>query len=403
MSKTNLAIIAAILISISIGCKSLMPTKSTEKNAGPAVDFTTPGKGLDVKVQLDKKQTSSAKIGKDGGSVSLTGSDGSKFTLDVPANALDAETEIAMTAVKSLDGAPMDNKTPTAVQLEPSGLLFKELVTLTVTPTKEISVKNQIIFSYEGEGQDYHLAVIDPKSREIRIKLMEFSGAGVGSGSDSAWAANLEIQAATASSRLSQKMAALLQAERMEQILGNEKGIDGFQERVRSLLDQFDDQVVRKQMAAAELDCRFARRALHTILSADRQRQLMGFPPPTDTMEKANKMLKLAEECKKPAAFQIVGGLDDWKTSTKVCDILQPFELTGGGFSMKLSGGLVGTYSYTGPFSARGTGKYTISLPGGLDKPGTMTGTGDGTITGDKVYSGSGTENYTLTPLEPCG
>jgi hypothetical protein len=78
---------------------------------------------------------------------------------------------------------------------------------------------------------------------------------------------------------------------------------------------------------------------------------------------------------------------------------MQPFKLTGGGFVMDLSGGLVGTYKYSGPYAASGTGTYSISLPEGLDKPGTMTGTGDGSASG---YTNSGTEKYTLTPIEPC-
>ena len=69
---------------------------------------------------------------------------------------------------------------------------------------------------------------------------------------------------------------------------------------------------------------------------------------------------------------------------------------------MELSGGLEGTYSYTGPFNAKGEGTYKISLPDGPGKPGTMVGGGEGQITGDKVYTGSGVENYTLTPIEPC-
>lgn len=137
--------------------------------------------------------------------MSLTAADGSKFTLEVPAKALDADTTITMTAVKSIDGAPLDNNTPTAVQLEPSGLFFKEMVTPTILPAKEIPIKNQIIFGYEGNGQDYHLAVVDPKGKDIKIKLMRFSGAGVGSGSDTAWAANLQIQASKAATRLLQK------------------------------------------------------------------------------------------------------------------------------------------------------------------------------------------------------
>ena len=102
------------------------------------------------------------------------------------------------------------------------------------------------------------------------------------------------------------------------------------------------------------------------------------------------------------ASYRIVGGLDDWQTDTAVCDIMKPFTLTGAGFTMQFSGGLSGTYSYTGPFNANGTGTYTISLPDGVGKPGTMTGGGAGTITGDKVYTGKGTEHYTLTPIPPC-
>jgi hypothetical protein len=102
------------------------------------------------------------------------------------------------------------------------------------------------------------------------------------------------------------------------------------------------------------------------------------------------------------AAYRIVGGLDDFQTNTAVCDIMKPFTLTGGGITMQVSGGLSGTYSYTGPFNANGTGTYTISLPDGLGKPGTMTGGGAGSVTGDKVYTNTGTERYKLTPLEPC-
>lgn len=103
-------------------------------------------------------------------------------------------------------------------------------------------------------------------------------------------------------------------------------------------------------------------------------------------------------------SYRIAGGLDDWYTNTVVCDITKPFTLTGGGFTMKFSGGLSGTYEYTGPFNAKGTGTYEISLPNGPGRGGDMIGRGGGTITGDgKVYKGSGTENYTLYTVDgPC-
>jgi len=403
-SKTVLPVLA-ILLCTSLSCTFLKDEfanagKPADKIAGPPIDLTTPGKSLDVTVQLDKKRTASGKVSSSGGSVSLTSADGSKFILEVPPNALEKETEITMTAVKTLDGAPLDENTPTAVQLEPSGLFFKEMVTLTIVPAKEIPIKEQVIFGYEGDGKDYHLAMVDPKSKDVKIKLMEFSGAGVGSGADSAWAANLQLQAETTRTRIQQKIGQFLQMERMKNLLGYED-VDNTElfKQLKSTFDQYDDQVFRKVMVSAELDCRFAHRAMQDVLGNERQRRLLGFAADATFDAKIEKLAKLKAECKKPAAFQIVGGLDDWQTSTKVCDIMQPFKLTAGGFVMDLSGGLAGTYSYTGPYAGSGTGTYTISLPDGLDKPGTMTGTGDGSAGG---ASAGGTEKYTLTPIPPC-
>jgi hypothetical protein len=400
MSKTNLTIVALVIIGASISCKWIPFGKQTGKSDAPVIDFTTPGKSLDVKVQLDEKHTSSGMISPDGGTVSLTSADGSKFTLEVPAKALDTETTITMTAVKTLDGAPLDNNTPSAVQLEPSGLFFNEMVTLTIIPPKEFAGKKQIIFGYEGDGKDYHLTLIDPKSKDVKIKLMEFSGAGVGSGSDAAWAANLQIQAETARTRMQQKIGEFLQIDRMKNLLGyGELDNTEMVNRMKSTFEQYDDQVLRKILVSTELECRFAHRAMQDVLGNERQRTLLGFPGDPNLWQKIDKLAKIKKECKKPAAFQIVGGLDDWQTSTKVCDILQPFTLTGGGFKNEFSGGLSGTYSYSGPFNSKGKGTYTISLPEGLDKPGTMTGRGEGSAEG---YGNSGTEKYTLTPLEPC-
>ncbi|MEP7213232.1 MAG: hypothetical protein ABI791_09165 [Acidobacteriota bacterium] len=99
-------------------------------------------------------------------------------------------------------------------------------------------------------------------------------------------------------------------------------------------------------------------------------------------------------------SYQVVGGLDDWQTSTRVCDIMKPFRLTGSyGIVMELTGGLSGSYSYHGQYQMQGSGTYTISLPDGPGKPGKMVGTGPGSAMG---HRGSGTENYTLTPIEPC-
>jgi hypothetical protein len=103
------------------------------------------------------------------------------------------------------------------------------------------------------------------------------------------------------------------------------------------------------------------------------------------------------------ASFQIVGGLDDFQVDEAVCDVMKPFQLSGGGFTASFTGGLTGTYSYVGPYDATGGGTYTISLPNGPLQAGTMVGQGSGSVTTPLgVFENTGTENYTLTPITGC-
>ncbi len=392
MSKINLVIIGLIFLAVSLSCKSLMPGKSTDTSKGPAIDFTTPGKVLDVKVLLDKKQTASGKFTKAGGSVSLTAADGSKFTLDVPADALEADTMITMTAVKSIEGAPLDKNTPTAaVQLEPSGLFFKEMATLTIVPAKEIPIKEQVIFNYEGDGKDYHLALVDPKSKDIKIKLMEFSGAGVGGvggAGDIAWAANLTIQAETARTRISQKLGEYLQGERRSMLLGDESSLftGEFGETIRSALDQYEDQVIRKEEVAAELDCKRAFKAMQDLLVLTRQLGLLGFPLPSNLWERIGKLAKIAKECAKP--FRVSGASNGVSFSGEICNMNKPFSLEAtfpGGTattSFAPGGEMSGSTTVSGGGGGcehSGGGNYTFVL-NNADGSGTLTWTTSDTI-----------------------
>ena len=96
-----------------------------------------------------------------------------------------------------------------------------------------------------------------------------------------------------------------------------------------------------------------------------------------------------------PAAYTIVGGLDDWQVNQVVCDVMEPFTLTSSIGTMELSGGLSGTYLFTGQFNSRFEGTYVITLPDGPGAAGTMVGGGGGTVAGQY---GSGSESYVLTP-----
>ena len=100
------------------------------------------------------------------------------------------------------------------------------------------------------------------------------------------------------------------------------------------------------------------------------------------------------------AAYHVAGGLQDFQVDQDVCDVMAPFSLDGTIGIAKFSGGLTGTYVVTGIFDIHYEGTYVITLPNGPGQPGSMVATSSGTISG---VAGSGSETYTLTPLQACG
>lgn len=404
------------LISMSLSCNLLTPDSS--KDVGnppndvtnlPVIDFEAPAEPLNVTVQLDEAFTVSGEFTSRGGVMTLTAGDGTIFTLEVPTKALEVDTVITMTAVKSIVGAPLDDGAVSAVQLEPSGLFFNELVTLTILPAQEIPIESQIIFGYEGTGQDYHLTVIDPKSREIKIKLMEFSGAGVGSGGDKEWAANLQNQANNSRVRIQNEVGKLLQTERRAQLLGTE-GNDEVWSTLKSYMEQYYDQVIQKEMAAAELDCKYARKAIQDLLGLERQNQLLGLnadengnviPIVNDLWGKIDKLAKIAEKCKK--SYSISGGAGEFFGTGTICDIEQSWTVTGSGVTVTFtpSSANGGTYAYSGSmsgFAVSGSGEYTVTYADDIAV--SIQAGGEGSVSGGGGgASGSGDENYTLTLL----
>ena len=412
-----------LLAFVLVSCQVASSKNSSSTNAGttPAssptrvVDFTTPAEPLNVTIKLDDNVTTSKMIGPDGGSVSLTAKDGTVFILDIPANALDAKTNITITSVDSIVGAPLDDGSALAVQLEPSGLFFNEIVTLTILPGKAIPVKNQIIFGYENNGQDYHLAVVDPKSKDIQVKLMEFSGVGVGSGTDSAWASNLQIQANGSRDRLAQKIGAIVQVERQGRLTGEiPDGPDTYTNKeIHSILEQLVDQVVQKELAAAELDCQFAQKAIQDLVTVERQNQLLpsnvdanGDPIPiiNDWNGKLAHLQKIWKECKK--AYTVSGESNQVSFNGLICGLEYPFEIAatfpGGGSAntnfipSDVTSGITVVTGGGGGCTQKGGGSYTVTI--NKDGNGTLKWTTTDTLTCPNInQTSSGTFSLPLT------
>ena len=385
MKNIKLVSLVPLFVLLSISCRLFTPGSSSDNSNVPndsvnnsSIDFTTPAEPLNITVELDETSTVRGTFSTNGNAMTLTAADGTVFKLAVPPGALDRDTAITMTAVKSITGAPLSSGTVAAVQLEPSGLFFNEFVTLTVIPAQEIPIENQIIFAYEGAGQDYHLAIIDPKSREIRIKLLEFSGAGVGSGGDKEWAANLQHQANDSRVRFQNEVAKLLQPERLAQLLGEEPN-DQISSILKSYMEKYYDQVIQKEMVAAELDCKYAEKAIQDLIGLERNNQLLGLngadangetiPIVDDLAGKIAKLVKIGEKCNKVYSANGIWG---------------PASLTGeidtseDPFTLVVSGGCTGEMMFSGGADAgevscavtcggilfNGAGPYTITYAG---------------------------------------
>jgi len=403
MKNKKLIAFVVVLVTVSLSCNYLFPTSTNKTSSNsPVVDFVTAAKPLNVTVQLDDKSTASNMITPAGGSLSLTAKDGTVFTLDVPAKALAADTLITMTAVKSITGAPLDKGPLAAIKLEPSGLVFSGVLTLTIVPAKEIPIKNQIIFGYEGNGQDYHLAVVDPKSKEIKIKLIEFSGAGVGSGGDAQWAANLQIQANASSTRLMEKLGEAAQTDRKDNVLvEGDKSSNELGNILESILDQYYDQVAVKEMAAAELDCQYAKKAMEDLIKVESLRQNLlytdGKVTIPDLSGKLEKLSKIKEKCKK--SFHISGAFGDMGlVEGNACDVTKPFTLHGPvTIVFTPTDEKSGSFKFAdGPFADRGAGPYTIGN-------GSLLISGSGCVdTSLGTFCNKGSLTFTVTPIDPA-
>jgi len=402
MKDMKLVSLVLLLVLISISCELFTPGSSNDNSNVPndsvntsGIDFTAPAEPLNVTVELDETSTIGGTFSPNGSAMTLTAADGTVFTLEVPPGALDTDTEITMTAVKSITGAPLSSGTVAAVQLEPSGLFFNELVTLTIVPAQEIPIENQIIFGYEGNGLDYHLAVVDPKSRAIKIKLMEFSGAGVGSGGDKEWAANLQNQANNSRVRLQNEVGKLLQTERRAQLFGSEENAEIWS-ILKSYMEKYYDQVIQKEMVAAELDCKYAEKAIQDLIGLERQNQLLGLnvdargesiPIVNDLWEKIDKLAKIGEKCKK--SYLVSGTSSEVSFSGTICSLDQTFVL-----NATFPGGS-GVQTFT-PSSATG-GEVVESSSG----QGCVT-SGEGSYTVAVNEDGSGTLEWTVTATLTC-
>lgn len=277
--KLRLIPVTMVIIFVLSACQPLLDQVGSGGLGGNAKEFAyvfeENDDPINVAITLDAGQSAEAIIPVEGGTLSVTGKDGTVYTLEVPADALLVETSIRMTPVDSLTGLPFGSADSLAVQLEPEGLFFNNFVTLTITPVQEIPVDQQIMFGFVGNGQDVILTPPVLDSREMKIQLLHFSGAGVTKG----FLADIEPVRSRIGGdterRLQSLAAEKLGRERQNQLLGSDDESFDIQEFLK-LFKQYEEEVVKVRIAAAGESCAAGQLALQTVLGFERQKQLLG-------------------------------------------------------------------------------------------------------------------------------
>ena len=255
---------------------SASPTATAAAELPPefAGVFDIPADPIAVTPTLDDAHAAEQLIAIEGGQLTATAADGTTYVLDVPGDALVLETTIRMTPVSAIAGMPFGSD-PHAVQLEPEGLHFVNFVTLTVTPPAEIPVDQQILFGYDGSGENLGLALPVVDSKAIAIRLLHFSGAGVTTGTAAQAAQAAPRLGTSAEARITSAIAAELTRARNAALLGIEYDpLDP--DVIFDLLAQLRREVVDPRIAAAGTSCAAGRLAIQTLLGWARNLALLG-------------------------------------------------------------------------------------------------------------------------------
>ncbi len=397
----------------------------------------------------NEQDPTKVRIGSEGGSIAVTNGAGTRFELDVPAGALLSPLEITATPVSFGDNDVRGQ----GVVYGPAGLSFVVAATLKVTPVTPVPVARQLAFMFTDDGTAITAAEPSVDAKDVVIVATHFSGYGYGDLTDLADKARggyARWKATNEAARLESEANDLIAVERAAQQSGAGADPD-FGKKLAAKMDEYEAKVVQPRLRAPGKSCADAEAAVASALGSQRQRQLFGMPiatPNTPAPQMTEFLQLMVGPCEKeavkacraakdasvlvtfwlgadrssalfggpelfpldgmqeraqticePQAYQISGGLQDWKVNAPVCNIMDPFTLSGDIGTMEFSGGLTGTYTFGGVMDSRYTGTYTFTFPNGPKAPGKLVGGGSGSIAGQ---AGSGTENYTATPIGPA-
>lgn len=294
--------VAALMVLALAACGSHDDSGAAEDQASPGephqaegpVDTTNFDDAVQVQPQLDEAAAVTATIGLDGGEMSVEATDGSLFTLTVPADSLRYSTAITMTPVASIEGLPFGDDTAFMVDLQPSGLAFDRPAILSIEPASPIPVDEQVPITYQGTELTIARPVIG--ATDIQIEIDHFSGYGVARGLLGDVEEARRRLGGSAETRIESELNALLMEDRQRQLAGEDPDPDLW-ERVRGYFEQYEREVLDPRVAAAGNSCAEGRLAVDTYLGFHRTMQLLGFTDDDSATDAQQIMDAMAGVC----------------------------------------------------------------------------------------------------------
>lgn len=203
MSHKRIYLILIACLFVSIGCGTLNRELSNENNTlnqngsqqnsyegdsaadsadGDALPEYEPfpdGNPLNLTLELDETESMSVEIGVDGGQISLTTSDGTSFTLTIPAEALLSTETITMTPISKVDGLDLESGSVAMVDLAPNGLHFLKPANLIIDLPADPNPEEIASFSTFADGMDFHLVPDKVVGNQVEMMISHFSSPGV--------------------------------------------------------------------------------------------------------------------------------------------------------------------------------------------------------------------------------
>jgi hypothetical protein len=143
--------------------------------AGGAASGAPPANPLAINIGVDATRAVSSTIDMEGGTLSATAADGTRFSLTLPPHALLSPEPITLTPISAVAGLPMSGGLVAGVQFGREGLLLLEPATLTITLTTPLLTTHQFVLASEEGGKETHLYPARRDPIVLTMDVMHFS------------------------------------------------------------------------------------------------------------------------------------------------------------------------------------------------------------------------------------